>query len=161
MTHIMTDVIYKGLYEPEGKNVDIPKNRLSWEHLCLYYGTRIVRSNLMVSSTEATLYEVPAGKVFLLITANLSMQNEKTGNETGRLYLFDGSATTRMLTCLTGGGTNMNGSQQSVSFMPACPVRMVAGENINLTHTETSGSTWFEGDIFGYEIDAAIFYRES
>jgi len=157
----MTDIIYKPLYNPEGKNIEIPRNRLSWEHLCLFYGTRIVKSDLMTTSGESILYTVPTGKIFLWITGNMSIQNEKTGNETGRMFIFDGSGTTRMLACLVGGGTTTNGAQQNVTFAPSCPVRVLSGENINITFTESSGLTYFEGSIFGYEIDSAIFYRES
>lgn len=157
----MTEIVYKPPYDSSDKQFQ-DKPRMDWQKLCLYYGRRIT---LCRSTHEARndLYVVPTGKLLLLLSAFLSTTSQNVTFETeARLYIRangdeDELTLLRAFTGVNPGvfaDDNSNNSNLAINY----PIPMIirATEVISVETVEVG--TDAAGGIFGYEVDAQLFY---
>lgn len=151
----MIPTIYKPV-KTEGTFIPQKEETMSWDRMCLIYGRRLVAYQLVNSSSTQTVYTVPQGYVFLLLTAEVSIYfGSSSGQERVRMFVFDGSSSIQLLSAAL--STPTGGSTNSISISPAVPMLLRAGEGITLSYTDSNYDG--TGHIFGYEIPADIFYK--
>lgn len=148
----MADVIYKPLNESVQTETIEVKPKL--QTICYLYGKFISEARSLTGTTSTTFYTVPKGKIFLLLTANLSQVH--TGAGTGFSNIG--------VNVFTGGGTSgeivriqVEGASSNASISPTFPFLVREGFNINLSGTGALTET--SGCIVGYELDAGLFYK--
>lgn len=156
----MADIVYKPAYSGESKQYpSLQPTKRDLNTLCLFYGTRKCIGNAAVDDDESKVaYTVPEAKVFLIVSATISMANNDTVRRTSWLVIspsnqaFDIQADTNVLCNVSTNQTSSNST--SVSF--PIPIIMQAGERIGIFNEDTDSTT--SGSVTGYEIDSSIFY---
>lgn len=119
------------------------------------YGKRIIaRGQLSSGTTSVTLYTVPEGKAFFLLTSSLSLViTDALGNVHGAFLNVNQSSAAgacfhQLFTRTAGTGVN-----SSISF--PIPLKLTASENVRVFRDLTNGSH-IESSVTGYEIDASL-----
>jgi len=157
------DVVYKPLTDSQGTNAPVSKQVYTWDRLCLIYGTRVTKGESLGGVTEVEMYQVPTGKIFLLLTAELSCTNlDAVLANSANMWVesksggtINNGALIRLRADLTTAASNRSiGTSAAIS--PAVPIRLLAGDKVLIDGLSTGGRT--HGAITGYEIDQAIFY---
>jgi len=161
----MQDVAYKPPYAAENQAIPKEQPKLGYERLCLLYGTRIQQAGFGTSGPEFDiLYTVPSGKIFLLTSASLSVHiPEQAADCTSHLNINGGTqqvgqifSILRVPVCSSGEVNSDAGEAAMLSISPCIPIRMVAGERVELYNSSPDSET--HATITGYEIDSNLFY---
>ena len=144
------DIVFKPTSEYDA-SLDTPKQAQKdtiIERL-LKYGT-LISKNAQTSSAVVTLYVVPPGKTFFLVSSNLVSQRDGSllVNAGGRLF-FEGASTARILNHSYEANIGALGDimQSSASF--PVPLKVSSGIEIGISVASTNSSA----QIQGYEID--------
>lgn len=152
----MQDIVYTPLQRSESTDINPSQPKIGWDRLCLLYGRRITQSqSASGTATEADMYVVPQGKVFLLINATICLVGVANG-AWGRIQILPPSA------AVGAGFTiaqlyNWSDNTTAIAVNPCIPILVVYGEKINMYNVNNQCTT--NAVIVGYEIDADIFYK--
>jgi hypothetical protein len=151
----MVDIVYTPLNEGKPEIYPIVKPKIRWEDLILLYGTRICASETSTGANETKeVYAVPEGKVFFLLTANLSVGNNAAVRKSGRIFIRrPGESTTNTRTMMT--ISAMPQGQNGTSISPVVPLLVVYGEKVALFNDDALVNT--AGQVCGYEIGTDLF----
>lgn len=162
---LIMDVIYK----PPYSSLDAvgAKKTLDLSTFCLLHGRLITENDTITddANTSYTLYTVPAGKVFLLLSAMQSARAYDNDDSTYWLNIcpagvtLGGQTKTIMRMALSRRDTTVDiGTQMAATINPVIPLLMGAGDFVQAYE---NGATLFTycATIVGYEIDAAVFYK--
>lgn len=154
----MKEVVYTPLSQQAPTLVQPQVTLISLQSLLLQYGTRVVNQGGNSDFLgETTIYTVPEGKVFFLLTASLCVTMERglSNYNFGHMYFGPASISSGRILQIDHGPTNgtpMGDSMSATeSVSPSIPLKMTVGEYILVFNAETSGRT--VGQISGYEID--------
>lgn len=149
----MTDIVYKPLNEaPPQSDTKLPK--LDFYNALLQYGTRIIKDVSEAGTPLSThlIYTVPAGKIFFLFHAQISVVSSNDDGF-GIMQIKNGTLAFGLLDCNIQDAPQISGYMVA-TFAPAIPVRMMGGEFIELLNNGIGVET--TGTIFGYEVDSAL-----
>lgn len=153
----MVDVAYKPYFS--ASSVDFPDKprKIDWQALCILYGKRITASKSAPGDDEiGIVYTVPAGAVFLLLTATLSIAGNDLVKRTSSMWIQTSGGEQPSVTSFMKVSASPDG-QGSVAISPAVPLILRTGEKITVNNEEPENVT--SGAISGYEIDATLFSR--
>jgi len=161
----MQDVVYTPIQRSESTDINPINGKLTWEQLCLLYGTRLTRSGVNNTSlTHQVIYTVPDGKVFLLLTAQMSVWTDTNTDSSSYLMILPSTAALgtnynimRITSPPVSSGAEHIPTSQAVAINPSLPLKMVAGEKVDLYITDNVTESFVA--ITGYEIDAQLFYK--
>jgi len=161
----MDDVVFKPLNPGIDKSFANKAEFVTWETLCLFYGRRITKTiSTGLTNSARSIYDVPQGKIFLMITGTLSCMSEDTAVKDCRLW--GGTTGVPVNDCtiirivlgrsdVAGGNQEKN---QTVSVSPSVPLLYTAGESLFIANPDDDVET--HGSITGYEIDADVFFKK-
>lgn len=151
----MVDIVYTPLNEGKPDVYPLAKPKVRWEDLILLYGKRINASGSASSDDEyLDIYIVPEGKVFLLLSANLSIVNSTASRQFGRIFVrLPGEVNTSTRTIMTIGASPAGQNASSIS--PVVPILVRYGENIGIFNEDVS--VVVSGQVTGYEIGTDLF----
>ena len=148
----MQDVVYKPITESTGQDVVQARTKIPLSNLMILYGVRVsVVGNATGTAGKTTVYTVPAGKIFLLLSAHLSAGNPGAGVFWSSLGV---SEVPRVATDLL--RIAFEGSTGEVQISPAVPLLFRPGESFIVYNVNSASET--VGGVVGYEMDAQIFY---
>lgn len=154
----MQETVYTPISSQENINTQTNTAKIGWENLALLYGKRIIASCAAVDNGEsAVAYTVPTGKIFMLLTATLTVANHDTTRTTNYAAIVGATGafssfpdTTNILRLSV--DTFDTGT---LAICPTIPLICLPGERIGCFNTQTDATTTF--NITGYEIDAALY----
>ena len=129
-------------FDKGGKNAD-GDEVVDWQFL-IDNGLRILGDRLVTSSTS-TIYTVPTGKVFYLISTSMSIKNTTANSVTG--FVLIGQVSILTISCEA-----TNGKTANLSNSYSTPIKLVAGEQMKgqVFGGGNTGQVTFQG----YEVDA-------
>jgi len=111
----------------------------------------IVRVNVAVNATTATIYTTPTTKDFYLTGASLSLIKDATATST-RSYIsivIDGLNTG----ILDITGITLTPQNQTITISFPTPIKIDRGTNINIVNTTNVANVNARGDIIGYTVE--------
>ena len=154
----MSDTIYKPPFVASPVQNPIQPERRVVEWLLLRYGTRIIGANwTSVASDSQTVYTVPDGKEFYLLSAQISVCQfySTTQRNSGRMIIIlPGSSPSNTNSILYADFVANLAAATTASFSPCIPLKLLQGERIDIYNNNAAGST--TGSIVGYEIDSQL-----
>ena len=149
------DIVYTPLNEGKPELYPSAKPKIRWEDLLILYGKRVNASNSATDDDQyLDIYVVPEGKIFFLITANLSVVNSTATRQYGRIFIRNpGETSNSTRTMMTIGAAP--GGQTASSISPVIPIIARYGENIGIFNEDLN--VVVSGQITGYEIETNLF----
>lgn len=156
----MANVVYKPVIEAVGAITPEQANKLPIDKICLIHGTRIVAGADIDIVGSTAIYTVPSGKIFLLLTAQVSIEFRASSLvESARLSIYDGADTSTLLAVgISNPVGTATGISSAAAISPSVPLLLKAGDILRIAFTE-AGNGKARGSISGYEISASIFYN--
>ncbi len=128
----------------------------------MFYGTRITRYKSITSAGGTafdTIYTVPEGKTFFLISAGLTIRIEPSTDAAGVSIIYHSGGTSSISRILyheadvsTLGVGQISASSIVMPF--SIPIRFLSGESILVSAFPTDCSSY--ATIIGYEIDSSL-----
>jgi len=117
------------------------------------YGQRKIYSRENTAAGSLLVYEVPAGKVFFMVSAHLVATRQGFNNpDIAKLYL--NTSTETLLTLYP----VIAWTPDNISAAFSIPLKMTAGEKIYISSVVVGATlpSYVFGAILGYEVDAAV-----
>ena len=137
-----------------GKTTETFIEKINFQYGLINYGTRIIKTEPLSSAGEvATIYTVPPGKVFYLISSCISALASTATDGTSAFLRIAG---TNIMQVIVDRNTTLQlsrGSNADVAISYSVPLILKAGETI-IGESELNCSGFVS--VTGYEIDKAL-----
>jgi len=149
----MQNIVYVPLAQQSPTNVQPQNNLISIQSILLQYGKRIeVHGRASGLAAETTLYTVPTGKYFFLLTAHLCVfEGWPCDGNFGALQILPRDSTGTKILQIELPEVNDYPLVATSSVSPSIPLKMIAGKSVQVYNLETFGKS--NAQITGYEID--------
>ena len=152
----MDDIVYKPLNEAIG--INIPEQKESLIVNVMKYGEFIHKSSEANGNSDyEPIYDVPEGKVFLLLTASLAVRNQSATSVRSFINI-DRVGEILYVTLPYSTFTDFdNFHYGTASICPSMPLLIRGGSSIEVFNQVVQCVTY--GTVTGYLIDAATFWK--
>ena len=144
----MVDIAYKPTSEYKSQ-FDTPVKKPDLFSVLALYGKRIIKQTQTQSSTTVTLYTVPVGKTFFLLSAFIFRSNESNGLSHNTLGTNQGEVI--LYWYLEGLAGQVSHTPATISY--SIPIRFQSTEVITYNTDVAERSS---AGIVGYEIETSL-----